>query len=34
LAGPDGVKLDLQDPITSGTMVTHGGAIVHPALKG
>ena len=34
LAGPEGIKLDLQDPITSGTMVTHGGAIVHPALKG
>jgi NAD(P) transhydrogenase subunit alpha len=34
LAGPDGVKLDLEDPITSGTMVTHAGTLTHPALKG
>ena len=33
LLGPDGLKLDLSDAITSGTMVTHGGAVTHPALK-
>jgi NAD(P) transhydrogenase subunit alpha len=33
LIGPEGLKLDLDDPITSGTMVTHGGAVTHPALK-
>ncbi len=34
LAGDDGLHLDLEDPITSGTMVTHQGEITHPALKG
>jgi NAD(P) transhydrogenase subunit alpha len=33
LAGPEGLKLELSDPITSGTLVTHGGSVVHPALK-
>ena len=33
LLGPEGLKLDPSDPITSGTMVAHGGAITHPALK-
>jgi NAD(P) transhydrogenase subunit alpha len=34
LAGENGLKVELEDPITSGTMVTHGGEITHPALKG
>jgi NAD(P) transhydrogenase subunit alpha len=36
LAGKEkeGLKLELEDPITSATMVTHAGAITHPALKG
>jgi NAD(P) transhydrogenase subunit alpha len=33
LIGPDGLKLDLSDAITSGTLVTHGGAVTHSALK-
>ena len=34
LAGEDGLHIDLEDAITSGTMVTHRGGITHPALKG
>jgi H+-translocating NAD(P) transhydrogenase subunit alpha len=26
------LRLDFEDDITKGTVVTHGGAIVHPAL--
>lgn len=33
LIGDDGLNLDFEDPITAGVVVTHGGEIVHPALK-
>jgi NAD(P) transhydrogenase subunit alpha len=33
LAGEGDLTLDFEDPITAGVMVTHGGQIVHPALK-
>ena len=33
LTGEDGLKLDLEDPITAGVVVTHAGKIVHPALQ-
>ena len=33
LEGESGLNLDLEDAITGGTLVTHGGEIVHPALK-
>ncbi len=32
LAGEEGLNIDLEDAITSGTMVTHQGGITHPAL--
>lgn len=34
LIGKEGFKLDLADPITGAVVLTHGGAVVHPALKG
>lgn len=34
LAGDSGLNIDMEDEITSGTAVTHGGEITHPALKG
>jgi NAD(P) transhydrogenase subunit alpha len=34
LAGKDGVKLDLADPITAGIVVSHQGQVVHPMFKG
>ncbi len=33
LASEKGLSLDFDDPITAGVVVTHGGEIVHPALK-
>jgi len=33
LVGEDGMKLDFEDPITAGVVVTHQGQVVHPALK-
>jgi proton-translocating NAD(P)+ transhydrogenase subunit alpha len=34
LLGESGLQLNLDDPITAGVVVTHGGKIVHPALQG
>ena len=34
LLGEDGLKLDMEDPITAGVVVTRDGAVVHPALQG
>lgn len=34
LATPNGLKLELTEDITKGAMVTHSGAVVHPALQG
>jgi NAD(P) transhydrogenase subunit alpha len=34
LAGKDGFKLDLADPITAGIVVSHQGQVVHPMFKG
>jgi NAD(P) transhydrogenase subunit alpha len=34
LLGKEGYKIDLADPITGPIVLTHGGAVVHPALKG
>jgi NAD(P) transhydrogenase subunit alpha len=31
--GPDGLTLDLEDPIVAGCLVTHDGAVVHPAVR-
>jgi NAD(P) transhydrogenase subunit alpha len=33
LLGKDGYKIDLADPITGAIVLTHEGAVVHPALK-
>jgi NAD(P) transhydrogenase subunit alpha len=33
LLGESGLQLDMEDPITAGVVVTHGGRIVHPALQ-
>ncbi len=33
LLGDDGLQLDMEDAITAGVVVTHGGKIVHPALQ-
>ena len=33
LLGESGLKFDMEDPITAGVIVTHGGKIVHPALQ-
>jgi NAD(P) transhydrogenase subunit alpha len=33
LLGKDGYKIDLADPITGAIVLTHGGSVVHPALK-
>ena len=33
LVSEEGLKLDFEDPITAGVVVTHGGQVVHPALK-
>jgi NAD(P) transhydrogenase subunit alpha len=32
LLGEGGLQLNLEDPITAGVVVTHGGKVVHPAL--
>jgi NAD(P) transhydrogenase subunit alpha len=29
----DGLTLDYDDPIISGSLITHGGAVVHPAVR-
>jgi len=34
LMGKEGYKIDLADPITGAIVLTHGGAVVHAALKG
>ncbi|MCH8885321.1 MAG: Re/Si-specific NAD(P)(+) transhydrogenase subunit alpha [SAR324 cluster bacterium] len=34
LMGEDGLQFDMEDPITAGVVVTQGGSIVHPALRG
>jgi NAD(P) transhydrogenase subunit alpha len=31
--GPDGFNPDLDDPIVSGSLITHHGAVVHPAVR-
>ena len=33
LLGENGLRFDMEDPITAGVIVTHGGKIVHPALQ-
>jgi proton-translocating NAD(P)+ transhydrogenase subunit alpha len=33
LLGEGGLQLNMEDPITAGVIVTHGGKIVHPALQ-
>jgi NAD(P) transhydrogenase subunit alpha len=33
ILGPDGLVLDLADPIVSGSLITHDGAVVHPAVR-
>jgi len=33
ILGPDGFAPDLDDPIISGSLVTHRGAVVHPAVR-
>jgi len=33
LANAEGLKLDLEDEITRGTLITHGGEVVHPAVR-
>jgi proton-translocating NAD(P)+ transhydrogenase subunit alpha len=33
LLGESGLQLNMEDPITAGVVVTHGGKVVHPALQ-
>jgi NAD(P) transhydrogenase subunit alpha len=33
VTGPDGFTADLADPIVSGSMITHRGAVIHPAVR-